>query len=124
MNETRFPAHGIPQPQADVILIRAKDVENRQQRSHFHGTILVQASATVDRTDIEWSEGIAHKHGLLIKGLNYQPPVGGFATKGRERGARREMFEEKATVRGSACDRAAYSATAATRALRALLSVT
>jgi hypothetical protein len=47
MTEKRFPAFSVRQPYADAILIGAKDIENKTVRTHFRGTILVHASASL-----------------------------------------------------------------------------
>lgn len=52
MIEKRFPAFSVRQPYANAILYGAKDIENRTKRTHFRGTILLHASASLADGDV------------------------------------------------------------------------
>jgi hypothetical protein len=47
MTQARFPALSVRQPYANAILYGAKDIENKNTRTHFRGTILLHASASL-----------------------------------------------------------------------------
>jgi len=52
MTEKRFPAFSVRQPWANAILCGAKDIENKTTRTHFRGTILLHASASLADRDV------------------------------------------------------------------------
>jgi hypothetical protein len=52
MTEARFPALSVRQPYANAILYGAKDIENKITRTHFRGTILLHASASLADKDV------------------------------------------------------------------------
>lgn len=77
MTVKRFPALSIRQPWVDLILIGVKTIENRTKRTHFRGTILLHASATLASSEyIDWYVKTARKFNLLGKNAEYEPDVG------------------------------------------------
>ena len=77
MQEQRFPAFSSRQPWVDLILMGIKDVENKSSRTHFRGTILIHASATIaTREIVDKFVDQARKLKILGKKEQYNPDVG------------------------------------------------
>ena len=77
MQEQRFPAFSSRQPWVDLVLMGIKDVENKSSRTHFRGTILIHASATLAAREIvDKFVDQARKLKILGKKEQYNPDVG------------------------------------------------